>query len=70
MPRVRDVRAVFDPDGNYMCLVSDEYAAKALSRGEAGESEEGHLVVIPQAIRPLTPEEKRRIVLAKERSKR
>lgn len=62
-------RPAFDPDGEFMCVVSDEYAVRAVARGEAVISE-GHLVVVPQDARPLTPEEKRKIVQAKERAKR
>jgi len=52
-----------------MTLVTEEYAVRAVARGEAVISE-GHLVVVPQDARPLTPEEKRKIVQAKERAKR
>lgn len=60
----------FDPDGEFMLAVSDEYAAKAVTRGEAAWSEGGDLITIPQPLRPLTPEEKRRIQLRKERDSR
>lgn len=62
--------AALCPEGDYMMHVSEEYAAKALRRGECARTEEGHLVVIPQPLRTLTPEEKRRHVLARERAKR
>ena len=63
-------RPAFDPDGNFLALGSDEYEARALARGEAVVAESGRLVVIPQPIRELTPEEKRRIALAKERKRK
>lgn len=62
-------RPAFDENGDYMTLVTEEYAVRAVARGEAVISE-GHLVVVPQDARPLTPEEKRKIVQAKERAKR
>jgi hypothetical protein len=61
------MRPAFDPDGHYMILVSDDYAAKALARGEAVESEQGHLVVVPQPMNELDGETKRRLRLKKER---
>jgi len=63
-------RPAFDPDGNYLAMVTDDYAATALRRGECVVSEDGHLVIVPQPINELSPEVKRRIQLAKERAKR
>lgn len=59
-------RAVYNEQG-FMAFVSPDYADKGLKRGELQETEEGHLMVVPQAIREKTPEEKRREHLAKER---
>lgn len=64
------VRRVNTPDGEYLIKVSDEYVAKALARGEIVETEGKHLVVVPQPIRELNEDEKRRIRLAKERKAR
>lgn len=61
------MRPAFDPDGFYMMHVTDEYAAKALSRGECEQDEKGHLLVIPQPLNELDGETKRRLRLAKER---
>lgn len=63
-------RPAFDPEGNFVAVVSDEYRARAIARGECVVSDDGYLVVLPQPIRELTPEEKRRLALAKERAKR
>ena len=61
----------FDPDGEFVGHApSEAYVAKALRRGELVRSDEGHLVVVPQPLRELTPDEKRRNVLAKERKNR
>lgn len=68
MTRPPLARPAFDPDGNFLTVVTDEYAVRALNRGEAVLCE-GHLVVVPQPIRELTPDEKRRIAQAKERAK-
>lgn len=62
-------RPAFDPDGNFLAFVSSDYAAAAIRRGECVLAE-GHLVVVPQPIRALTPEEKRRLELARERAKK
>jgi hypothetical protein len=61
--------AAVNEDG-FMLHVSDEYAARAVARGEAVWNSDGHLQVVPQPIRSLSPEEKRRAVLARERAKR
>jgi hypothetical protein len=63
-------RPAFDPDGNFLTLVSSEYEAAAIRRGEAVVTDDGYLVVVPQPIKELTPEEKRRIALAKERQRK
>ena len=64
-------RAVFDANGQFMLYASEDYIASALKRGELAEDEEdGSLRVIPQSVRALTPEEKRRLVLAQERAKK
>lgn len=65
--------AAFDPDGHFLAAVHPGYVTRALARREA--------VRIPEGIRlrptaaaagwhDLTPEEKRRIVLARERARR
>lgn len=64
-------RPVLDPDGDYMLHVSDDYAGKALARGEVRQdADNGHLYVVPQAMNTLTEAEKRAIRLAKERRAR
>ncbi len=63
-------RAVFDPEGNFMAWVGEDYLASALARGEVVEDDDGVLRVVPQPVRELSPEEKRRLVLAKERAKK
>ncbi len=60
---------VFDPAGDYLTSVTREYARKALARGEVVKVD-GHLVVVPQPVHQLTPDERRRIHLAKIRAKR
>lgn len=61
----------WEPDGTFAGFApSDEYVEKALARGELVRSEDDYLVVVPQPIRELTPEEKRRLVLARERAKK
>lgn len=62
-------RAVYNEHG-FMTFVSESYAEKAIARGELTENEEGVLMLIPQDVRQLTPEEKRALVLAKERKAR
>ena len=62
-------RAVYNEQG-FMTFVSESYAAKGLERGELKETEEGHLMVVPQGIREQSPEEKRLRHLAKEREAR
>lgn len=61
----------WEPDGTFVGFApSDTYVEKALARGELVRSDDGHLVVVAQPIRELTPDEKRRLVLARERAKR
>ncbi len=54
----------------FMTFVSDDYARKALARGELEQNEEGTLVVVPQPMNEMSPAEKRAYVLAKERKAR
>lgn len=64
-----DRRAVYNEHG-FMAFVTASYADKAIARGELKENEEGVLMVVPQPVRQLTPEEKRALHLAKEREAR
>ena len=63
-------RAVFDGEGQFMLYASDEYIAAGMRRGELEEDDEGAVRIIPKPVRALTPEEKRRQVLARERAKK
>lgn len=49
--------AVFDADGHFLAKNTVAYARAAIDRGEL-EWRDGHLHVIPQPIRELTPAEK------------
>ena len=63
--------ATFDTNGEFVAWApSDEYIDRALARGELVLNDNGHYVVVPQPIRALTGDEKRRIALAKERAKK
>lgn len=62
-------RAVYNEHG-FMAFVSETYAEKGLARGELAENEDGVLMVVPQPVKQMTPEEKRAYHLAKEREAR
>lgn len=64
--------AAYDPDGFYLAAMDPACAERAIARREAARIP-GGIALRPSAAKPireLTPEEKRRIVLARERSKR
>ena len=60
----------YTPDSQYLIHVSEEYARKALARGELRLSDEGHHVLIEQPINEMDEATKRRYRLAKERKAR
>jgi hypothetical protein len=66
---VSERRAVYNEHG-FMAFVSQDYAAKGLKRGELQETDDGHLMVVPQPVNKMTPAEARAYHLAKEREAR
>lgn len=58
---------IYDPDGHELIAITPEQAKQALARKEV-KKVAGKLVVIPQPIRLLTEEEKRKLFLKKQKT--
>lgn len=61
--------ACYDPDGKFLALAEPGWVERAVKRGEVARSEDPRKVFLrPSAVtdlRPLTPEEKRRLYIKK-----
>lgn len=67
-PRV----AVYDPDGNFMAVAPGTYVTRATAAGELTIESSDRARLRPSAVVPLnelSPEAKRRIVVAREKAK-